>query len=70
MNKRENNRSDVMVLAKRLAVDERERGETVDGLWTRHHTEVLASSLNCYVRDLTEDEMAWAEEAYAAECSK
>jgi hypothetical protein len=45
-------------------------GTEMDGEWSGEASTALADHLGCSVRDLTEDDIAWAEEAYAAEAQK
>lgn len=45
-------------------------GTEMDGVWTGEHTTALADHLGMPVRDLTVDQIAWAEEAYAGEAQR
>jgi hypothetical protein len=45
-------------------------GTELDGLWTAEHTTSLADHLGCSTRELSHDDIAWAEEAYADEVTR
>ena len=61
----------VQSFARKSAILDREAcrlAETeMDGEWAGEHSTALAKHLGCSVRELPEDYIAWAEEAYAAE---
>lgn len=67
-------RNDVMTFAIELAKSDRKAcalaGTEMDGLWGGEHSTALAEHLGCSVRELTEDDIAWAEEAYAGEAMR
>ena len=67
-------RAAVQTFAASLAQSDRvaceHAGTEMDGEWTGEASTALADHLECPVRALTEDDLAWAEEAYASEAQR